>query len=55
MTTLTVIVPSYNAAAWMERCVDSILSAAAPDVEVLIVNDGSTDDTGAIADRYQAA
>lgn len=55
MTTLTVIVPSYNAAAWMERCVDSILSAAAPDVEVLIVNDGSTDDTGAIADRYEAA
>ncbi len=55
MTVLTVIVPSYNAAGWMERCVDSLLAANATDIEVLIVNDGSTDATGAIADTYEAA
>jgi len=55
MTVLSVVVPSYNAADWMERCVDSVLAVGADDIEVLIVNDGSTDATGAIADRYEAA
>ena len=55
MTTLTVVVPSYNAADWMERCVDSLLSTGASDLEVLIVDDGSADATGAIADLYEAA
>lgn len=55
MITLTVVVPAYNAADWMERCVDSLLVSGASDLEVLIVNDGSTDATGAIADLYAAA
>ncbi|MFW2513904.1 glycosyltransferase family 2 protein [Demequina sp. SO4-13] len=55
MITLSVVVPSYNAAEWMERCVDSLLTLGANDLEVLIVDDGSTDATGAIADLYQAA
>ncbi|MDR2378193.1 MAG: glycosyltransferase family 2 protein [Bifidobacteriaceae bacterium] len=50
---LTIAVPAYNAAAYLERCVDSLLAADAPDVEVVIVDDGSTDATGQIADRYQ--
>ncbi|PKQ25914.1 MAG: glycosyl transferase [Actinobacteria bacterium HGW-Actinobacteria-4] len=52
-TTLTVVVPSYNAADWMERCIDSLLTGAT-DVEVLIIDDGSTDATGAIANLYEA-
>lgn len=55
MTVLSVIVPSYNAAEWMERCVDSLLVSGARDIEVLIVDDGSTDATGAIADCYEEA
>lgn len=54
MITLSVVVPSYNSADWMERCIDSLLIGAR-DVEILIVNDGSTDATGAIADLYEAA
>lgn len=55
MTVLSVVVPSYNAQGWMERCVDSLLAVGARDIEVLIVDDGSTDATGAIADCYEAA
>ncbi|WP_062302145.1 glycosyltransferase family 2 protein [Demequina subtropica] len=52
--TLTVVVPSYNAEGWLERCVDSLLIGET-DIEILIVNDGSTDGTGDMADRYEAA
>lgn len=55
MTILTVVVPAYNAADWMERCIDSLLAVGARDLEVLIVDDGSTDATGAVADLYEAA
>lgn len=54
MTTLSIVVPSYNSAAYLRHCVDSLLTAA-PRLEILIVNDGSTDATGAIADEYAAA
>lgn len=55
MTTLTVVVPAFNAEGWLERCVDSLLAAQARDIEVVIVDDGSTDTTGTIADLYEAA
>lgn len=52
--TLSVVVPSYNAAGWLERCVDSLVAVEADDLEILIIDDGSTDATGAIADLYEA-
>lgn len=48
---LTVTVPCYNSAAYMEHCIDSLLPGG-EELDVLIIDDGSTDDTGAIADRY---
>lgn len=51
MTTLSVIVPSYNSAAFMHRCIDSLLTGG-EDLEILIVNDGSVDATGNVADAY---
>lgn len=54
-TTLTVVVPSYNAEGWLARCVESLLARAASDVEILLVNDGSTDGTAALIDAYEAA
>lgn len=51
MKLLSVAVPCYNSAEYMEHCVDSLLKGG-EDVEIIIVDDGSTkDDTAKIADR----
>ena len=47
---ITIAVPCYNSAAYMEKCIQSLL-VGGEDVEILIVDDGSQkDDTPAIAD-----
>ena len=48
---ISVIVPAYNAAAFLERCADSVLSQSEAAWELLIVENGSTDDTAAVARR----
>ena len=53
MKILSIAIPCYNSAAYMRRCIDSLLSGG-EDVEILIVDDGSTkDNTAEIADRYE--
>jgi len=50
---ITFAVPCYNSAAYMEKCVESLL-AGGEDIEIILIDDGSTkDDTPAICDRYQ--
>lgn len=52
MKLITFAVPCYNSAAYMEKCVESLLSGG-EDVEILLIDDGSTrDDTPEICDRY---
>lgn len=51
MKLLTITIPSYNSQDYLRRCVDSLLIGG-EDVEILIVNDGSDDATGEIADEY---
>ncbi len=51
MKLLSVTVPCYNSEAYMEKCIDSLLKGG-EDVEIIIVDDGSTDRTGEIADAY---
>lgn len=53
MKYITFAVPCYNSQDYMERCIDSLVTGK-EDVEVLIIDDGSSDNTGAIADRYEA-
>lgn len=48
----TVLMPAYNAAPFLRQAVDSVLAQTFTDFEFLIVNDGSTDDTGAILESY---
>lgn len=49
---VSIIVPVYNAQQSIRRCVDSILNQEFVDYEVILVNDGSTDESGAICDEY---
>lgn len=51
---ISVIVPAYNTAPWLPRCLDSILAQTHSDLEVIVVNDGSTDDTKAVLNAYAA-
>ena len=53
MKLLSVTVPCYNSQEYMKNCVDSLLTGG-EDVEILIVDDGSRDDTLKIAREYEA-
>lgn len=52
MKLITFTVPCYNSEAYMEKCINSLLKADAQMTEIIIVDDGSTDKTPMIADRY---
>lgn len=51
--TLSIIVPVYNVEQYLSRCIDSILEQTFKDFELILINDGSTDKSGEICDKYQ--
>lgn len=50
----SVIVPVYNVERFLAKCLDSIVAQSCPHYEVLLIDDGSTDGSGEICDRYVA-
>ena len=52
MPKISIIVPVYNAEQYIHHCVRSILSQTSPDFELILVNDGSSDNSGTICDEY---
>ena len=51
---ISVVVPVYNVADYLPACLDSILSQDYDALEVILIDDGSTDASGAICDDYAA-
>ena len=49
---ISIIVPVYNAQDYLRRCVNSILSQTYRDIEVILIDDGSTDKSGGICDTF---
>lgn len=49
---ISVIVPVYNKQDYLEQCIDSILLQTYQNLELLLIDDGSTDESGHICDRY---
>lgn len=49
---ISIIIPVYNAELYLAKCVDSILSQTFRDWELLLIDDGSSDSSGYIIDRY---
>lgn len=51
---ISVIVPVYNTAPYLKRCLDSVLQSTYQNLEIICVNDGSTDGSLSILEHYQA-
>ena len=49
---LSIIIPVYNTEKYLQQCINSILKSSFSDYELLLIDDGSTDDSGQICDEY---
>ena len=52
MIKVSVIVPIYNAEKYLKECLDSIVNQTLKDIEIIVVNDGSPDNSQKIIDKY---
>ena len=49
---ISIIVPVYNIASYIDRCIESLLAQTYSKIEVILVNDGSTDNSGLVCDTW---
>lgn len=49
---ISIVVPIYNVENYLVKCVNSIVNQTLRDIEIILVNDGSTDDSGIICDKF---
>lgn len=49
---ISIVVPIYNVQDYLERCIQSIISQTYKNIEIILVDDGSNDNSGKICDEY---
>ena len=49
---VSVVIPVYNAEKYINKCIDSIINQTLDDIEIILIDDGSTDGSGVICDDY---
>ena len=52
MVKVSVIVPVYNVEKYIDKCLDSLVNQTLKDIEIIVVNDGSPDDSQQVIDMY---
>ncbi|MFR2287977.1 MAG: glycosyltransferase family 2 protein, partial [Akkermansia sp.] len=55
MPLVSIIIPCYNVAAFMKKCLDTVCAQTLRYIEIICINDGSTDGTPDILREYEAA
>lgn len=50
---VSIIVPAYNCGEFLPKCLNSLVRQTLSDIQIIVINDGSTDNTGKIADQYK--
>ena len=53
MIKVSVIVPVYNVEKYLTKCLDSLVHQTLKDIEIIVINDGSPDNSQKIIDKYQ--
>ncbi|MCM1237141.1 MAG: glycosyltransferase [Ruminococcus flavefaciens] len=53
MPYISIIIPVYNVEKYIRECLDSIIRQTMTQIEIIVVNDGSTDDTRSIVEEYK--
>ena len=54
MIKVSVIVPAHNASKYLRKCLDSLVNQTLKDIEIIVINDASTDNTKQILDEYKS-
>ena len=54
MIKVSVVVPVYNVEAYLAKCLDSLVNQTLQQMEIIVVNDGATDNSQKIIDEYAA-
>ena len=52
---VSVVIPAFNVAAWIAATIDTVLAQSRPADEIVVIDDGSTDDTARVLERYGGA
>ena len=52
MDLISIIVPVYNVEDYLEKCIDSLLNQTYKNLEIILIDDGSTDNSADICDEY---